>query len=149
MTRSGGTGYRLAPLVLFLVFGCRGPQSRCDDCGTVVVAAVSEPSSLVPPLVVETVGRDISDQIFERLAVLRPGAAPIDPAAYRPGLADKWERVDSLTWRFRLRPGARWHDGKPVTADDVVFSFDAFSDSLFDAPARSYLAGRLRATAED
>jgi hypothetical protein len=87
MTRSGGTGYRLAPLVLFLVLGCRGPQSRCDDCGTVVVAAVSEPSSLVPPLVVETVGRDISDQNFERLAVLRPGAAPIDPAANPPGLA--------------------------------------------------------------
>lgn len=148
MTRSGGTGYRLAAFMLLLLPGCGGPP-RCDDCGTVVVAAVSEPASLVPPLIGETVGRDISDQIFERLAVLTPGAAPIDPAAYRPGLADKWERVDSLTWRFRLRPGARWHDGRPVTADDVVFSFDAFSDSIFDAPARSNLAGRLRATAED
>jgi microcin C transport system substrate-binding protein len=27
---------------------------------------------------------------------------------------------------YRLRPAARWHDGKPVTADDVVFSFDVF-----------------------
>jgi peptide/nickel transport system substrate-binding protein len=147
MTRSGGTGY--ASLVLFLLLGCGERQSPCDDCGTVVVAATGEPASLIPPLVVETVGRDISDQIFERLAVLAPGAAPIDPAAYRPGLADKWERVDSLTWRFHLRPGARWHDGRPVTADDVVFSFDAFSDSIFDAPARSYLAGRLRVTPED
>jgi peptide/nickel transport system substrate-binding protein len=149
MTRSGGTGYWLASFALFPLLGCRAHPSQCDDCGTVVVAAVSEPASLVPPLVVETVGRDISDQIFERLAVLSPGAAPIDPAGYRPGLADKWERVDSLTWRFRLRPGARWHDGKPVTADDVVFSFDVFSDSIFDAPARSYLAGRLRVIPED
>jgi peptide/nickel transport system substrate-binding protein len=149
MTRFGRTGYALASSVLFLLLGCGGHQSRCDDCGTLVVAATGEPASLVPPLIVETVGRDISDQIFERLAVLSPGAAPIDPAAYRPGLADKWERVDSLTWRFRLRQGARWHDGKPVTADDVVFSFDAFSDSIFDAPARSNLAGKLRATAED
>ena len=147
MTRSGGTGY--ASLVLFLLLGCGERQSPCDDCGTVVVAATGEPASLIPPLVVETVGRDISDQIFERLAVLAPGAATIDPATYRPGLADKWERLDSLTWRFRLRPGARWHDGRPVTADDVVFSFDAFSDSIFDAPARSYLAGRLRVTPED
>jgi hypothetical protein len=92
MTRSGGTGY--ASLVLFLLLGCGERQSPCDDCGTVVVAATGEPASLIPPLVVETVGRDISDQIFERLAVLAPGAAPIDPAAYRPGLADKWERVD-------------------------------------------------------
>jgi peptide/nickel transport system substrate-binding protein len=149
MTRSGGSGYSLAWLMLSLLLGCGEGQSSCAHCGTVVVAAIGEPASLVPPLVVETVGRDISDQIFERLAVLAPGAAPIDPAGYRPGLADKWERIDSLTWRFRLRPGARWHDGRPVTADDVVFSFDAFSDSTIDAMARPYLAGRLRVTPED
>jgi peptide/nickel transport system substrate-binding protein len=129
--------------------GCAERRSACRDCGTVVVAAVQEPSSLVPPLVSETVGRDISDQVFERLANLAPGAAPIDLAAYRPGLAERWERIDSLTWRFHLRPGARWHDGRPVTAEDVVFSFDAFSDSTLDAAARSYLAGRVRASAED
>ena len=39
-----------------------------------------EPASLVPPLVYETVGRDISDQIFERLAYLEAGASPIDVA---------------------------------------------------------------------
>ena len=71
------------------------------------------------------------------------------PAAYRPGLAERWERIDSLNWRFHLRPGARWHDGQPVTAEDVVFSFEAFADSALDAAARSYLAGRLRAAAED
>jgi peptide/nickel transport system substrate-binding protein len=114
-----------------------------------VIAAIGEPASLVPPLVVETVGRDISDQIFERLAVLEPGASPIDPGAYRPALAERWDRVDSLTWRFRLRQGARWHDGRPVTANDVAFSFDAFSDSLLDPIARPYLAGRLRVTPED
>ncbi len=114
-----------------------------------VVAAVSEPSSLVPPLVGETVGRDISDQVFERLAYLQPGASPIDVRSYRPGLAEKWERIDSLNWRFRLRPGARWQDGRPVTAGDVVFSFEAFSDSTLDAVARGDLAGRVRATAED
>ena len=49
--------------------GLSGPPAGCDDCGTVVVAATGEPSSLVPPLVFETVGRDIGDQVFERLAV--------------------------------------------------------------------------------
>lgn len=134
---------------LMILLGCRDRQAACSDCGTVVVAATSEPSSLVPPLIDQTVGRDIGDQIFERLAYLQPGASPIDPSSYREGLAQRWERIDSLTWRFRLRPGARWHDGRPVTADDVVFSFDAFSDSTLDAPARSNLAGKVRATAED
>ena len=133
---------------LLLSLGCTEAGGSCSNCGTVVIAAVSEPSSLLPPLVYETVGRDISDQVFERLAYLAPGSSPIDPKAYRPGLAQRWERLDSLTWRFHLRPDARWHDGRPVTAADVVFSFQAFSDSTIDAVARSYLVG-LRATAED
>jgi peptide/nickel transport system substrate-binding protein len=149
MTRSvrGGLGFITSSLLLLA--GCGDRRAGCDDCGTVVVSAISEPATLVPPLVGETVGRDISDQVYERLAYLAAGAAPIDTAAYRPGLARSWERLDPLTWRFHLRPGARWQDGRPVTADDVVFSFDAFSDSTLDAGARSYLAGRTRVTAED
>lgn len=149
MRISTGIAVGFAAGVLLLLPGCRERPAACPSCGTVVVAATGEPSSLVPPLVYETVGRDISDQVFERLAYLKPRASPIDPASYRPGLARRWERVDSLTWRFHLRPNARWQDGRPVTADDVVFSFDAFSDSTLDAGARGYLAGRIRAAAED
>ena len=138
-----------AAILLFLLSGCGDRRAGCHDCGTVVVAAISEPVTLVPPLIGETVGRDISDQVYERLAYLEPGGTPIDTSAYRPGLAQRWERIDPLTWRFHLRPGARWQDGRPVTAGDVVFSFDAFSDSILDAGARPYLAGRVRATAED
>jgi peptide/nickel transport system substrate-binding protein len=134
---------------LMILLGCADRQAVCSDCGTVVVAATSEPSSLVPPLVDQTVGRDIGDQIYERLAYLEPGASPIGPSSYRRGLAERWERIDSLTWRFHVRPGARWQDGRPVTAGDVVFSFDAYTDSTLDAPARSHLAGRVRATADD
>ena len=136
-------------LILTLILACGEPRGACDDCGTVVVAATGEPSSLVPPLVFETVGRDIGDQVFERLADLGAGSSPLEEAAYRPALAQRWERIDSVSWRFHLRPGARWHDGQPVTAEDVVFSFEAFADSAIDAPARSYLAGRVRARAED
>ena len=140
---------RAASAVLVLLLGCDPHRTDCSECGTVVVAATGEPSSLVPPLVFETVGRDISDQVFQRLADLASGSSPLEPSAYRPGLAQRWEQIDSLNWRFHLRPDARWHDGQPVTAEDVVFSFDAFADSSLDAPARSYLAGRLRAAAED
>jgi peptide/nickel transport system substrate-binding protein len=138
-----------AGLGLCLMLGCGERSTGCAECGTVVVAAIAEPATLVPPLVLETVGRDISDQLFERLAYLEPGASPIDIDAYRPGLANRWERVDSLTYRFHLRPNARWHDGKRVTAEDVVFSFDAFADSTLDAGARSYLAGQVQVTADD
>ena len=129
--------------------GCGQAAQDCARCGTVVVAATGDPTQLLPPLVAETVGRDIGDQVYERLADLAPGAAPIDSTAYRPALADRWERLDSLSWRFHLRPGAHWQDGRPVTAGDVRFSFEAFGDSVLDAPARPYLAHRLAVVPED
>ena len=39
-------------------------------------------------------------------------------------LAERWEAKDPNTWHFHLRPDARWHDGSPVTAADVVHSFN-------------------------
>lgn len=41
-----------------------------------------------------------------------------------PWLATSWETVDSKTLRFKLRQGHKFHDGRPVTADDVKFSYD-------------------------
>jgi peptide/nickel transport system substrate-binding protein len=143
---------KVAPLALALLVlaaGCGRDRESCPTCGTVVIAAIGEPAAVLPPLVEESVGRDVGDQIFERLAVLEPGAASIDTTAYRPALAASWERRDSLTWRFRLRPGARWHDGRPVTAEDVRFSFEVFSDSALQTVAQPYLAGRVRVVVED
>ncbi len=135
-------------LVLF-VTACGRDRADCPTCRTVVIAAISEPPTILPPLVTESVGRDIGDQIFERLAVLEPGRAPIDPAAYRPALAASWERMDSVTWRFHLRSGARWQDGRPVTSEDVRFSFQAFSDTAINAVPQPYLAGRVEVVPED
>ena len=41
-----------------------------------------------------------------------------------PGLAERWEIVDPLKWRFHLRKGVKFHNGEDFTADDVVFSLD-------------------------
>jgi peptide/nickel transport system substrate-binding protein len=39
-----------------------------------------------------------------------------------PGLAVSWSQPDSRTWRFKLRPNVKFHEGQLLTADDVVFS---------------------------
>ena len=124
-----------------ILAACRRADTTCHECGTVRIAAVREPASILPPLVFESVGRDISDRVYERLATFKSGGATIDPTAFRPALADSWERVDSLTWRFHLRPGALWHDSVSVTASDVVFSFAAYTDSTLETAAASALTG--------
>jgi len=129
-----------------LLASCRS-NGGCEQCGTVVIAATGEPRTLLPPVVSETVGRDVSDLVFEKLANLAPGGSPVDTSAFRPALASNWRRVDPTTWRFSIRPNAAWHDGRPVTAEDVVFSFDAWVDTTLGSPA-SELVDRVTVTAD-
>lgn len=53
-------------------------------------------------------------------------------------LADYWEvGADGITYTFHLNQNAKWHDGQPVTADDVVFSFDATLAENSQSPRKS------------
>src|SRR6185503_16910203 len=42
----------------------------------------------------------------------------------KPQMAESWSKsADGLTWSFKIRPGQKFHDGTPVTAEDVVASW--------------------------
>lgn len=58
----------------------------------------------------------IAMQIFDRLTERTALGQLV------PGLAEKWTSVSDTQWRFTLRAGVKWHDGKPLTSDDVVFT---------------------------
>ena len=66
----------------------------------------------------EGINNLINDEIYERL-VVRDRKLEIVP-----GLATSWEMVSPTRWRFHLRRGVVFHDGTPLTADDVVFSIE-------------------------
>lgn len=72
----------------------------------------------------------VSLHLYDRLvtyaAVARPdGTRQYDPAQLRPELAERWEiSPDSKTITFHLRPNAKFHDGAPVTAEDVRWSIE-------------------------
>jgi microcin C transport system substrate-binding protein len=52
-----------------------------------------------------------------------------EPSSEYGLLAEALSYPDDFSWvRYRLRPQARWHDGSPITADDVLFSFHAFKN---------------------
>jgi len=56
-----------------------------------------------------------------------------------PALAERWEQPDAATIIFHLRPGVTFHDGSPLTVDDVVFSLNRIRDEVTGATLRSYL----------
>ena len=66
---------------------------------------------------------EIADHLFLRLAGIGPGLITTGDRGFVPLLARRWSRRDSLTLVFELDPRARWHDGAPVTASDVVFTY--------------------------
>lgn len=64
-------------------------------------------------------GRLITTFIFDTLLYPDVTGAP------KPWLAQSWEQsADGKTWTFHLHPNVTWHDGQPLTAEDVAFSFD-------------------------
>jgi peptide/nickel transport system substrate-binding protein len=54
-----------------------------------------------------------------------------------PGLAESWEIVDPLRWRFHLRKGIKFHGGEDFTAEDVVFSTERMHSPGSQIPTRA------------
>ena len=53
----------------------------------------------------------------------------------KPMLAESWETTDGgKTYTFKLRPNVKWHDGKPFTAKDVVFSLNLYANPKVASP---------------
>lgn len=116
--------------------GCRG-----EYCGTVVFVSASGPDVLLPPSSNSAVSRDIHDQIFLKLADVGMALNTVGDSGFEPQLAQRWEWDNQLTLVFHLNPAARWHDGPPVTAADVAFTYDAYTDpKVATSAALRYIA---------
>ncbi|HEX3159741.1 MAG TPA: peptide ABC transporter substrate-binding protein, partial [Gemmatimonadaceae bacterium] len=120
--------------------GTADADMRAATAG-VVIATAADADALVPPLVATTAGKQVVDLLFDHLAA--PATAPVETvgdAGFRPELARRWTwAADSLSIAFELDPEARWHDGHPVTAPDVRFSFHLFTDpAVASTHARSF-----------
>ncbi len=62
-----------------------------------------------------------------------------------PALATHWQiSPDKLTYRFRIDPNARWSDGQPVVADDVVATWKFVMDKGLQDPANDARVRQVR-----
>lgn len=95
--------------------------------GTFYVVMGAEPEKLNPLTSTDNYASQVHGFVIDGL--MRTNLETYDQ---EPGLAESYESDPKGMWYiFHLRKNAKWHDGKPVTAEDVKFSFDAiFDDKL-------------------
>jgi oligopeptide transport system substrate-binding protein len=82
----------------------------------------SEPETLDPALAESVGANNLTRDLFEALT------ANDGPGKIVPGVAESWKQTNPTTWVFKLRANAKWSNGDPVTADDVVFGVRRFVD---------------------
>src|SRR5213076_555123 len=101
-----------------------------DFGGTVIIVEPgAEPTPLFPPFSDDGISLMIVDQLYDRLATISDNLNTVGDAGFTPRLATSWDWArDSLSIAFHIDPRARWHDGKPVRANDVRFSYRLFAD---------------------
>ena len=88
--------------------------------GSLTYTTIGDPLTFNPALANDSSSHGVLDYLFEGLT-----ESSWLTGAVEPGLAHSWEHsADGLTWTFHLRTDVQWHDGRPFTADDVVFTFN-------------------------
>jgi peptide/nickel transport system substrate-binding protein len=112
---------------LALTFSLLSCSSKPDP-NTLVMLIESSPTNLDPRVGVDAPSERMDSLIFDYLVVRGPDLNAT------PGLAERWEVPDALTYIFHLRRSVRFHDGRPLTSRDVKWTFD------------SLLGGKIRST---
>lgn len=118
----------VAAAALAALAGSLGAQSSTGARSSIVIVTGQQPTTPIPTLMegaANSVGNmELADQLFLRLARLGPALVTAGDRGFVPLLARSWTRRDSVTLAFDLDPRARWQDGAPVTARDVVFTLE-------------------------
>jgi peptide/nickel transport system substrate-binding protein len=96
--------------------------------------------TLDPAMNLANAGFAFSNNMFDTL-IRRDYASNADGtgARYVPGLAESWKRVDDLTLDLTLRPNVVFHNDQPLSASDVVFTFERILD-----PNSKYVSARFQ-----
>lgn len=112
--------------------------------GTLVVLADREPDQLNPLTFSSNAAYHPVHLMFRAL-----GVRDSTLSGMAPDLATSWEMENDSTLIIALRENVRWHDGTPVTADDVVFTIERQADPRTASPRQADVAAVRSARARD
>jgi peptide/nickel transport system substrate-binding protein len=119
-------------LVLMAVLsavGCNSPKGSAEP-GTLDFLIEASPTNLDPRIGADAFSQHIDGLIFSSL-VSHDAQMKVTP-----DLALSWETPDPLTYIFHLRRGVKFHDGRPLTSEDVKFTFDSILSGTVKTPKR-------------
>lgn len=100
--------------------------------GTITIAVVTDALTMDPSKDISAASRAVGRNIFDTLTdIKRDGTVG-------PALAESWASSDAVTWTFKIRDGVKFHNGDPLTVDDVVWTFETIAKDT-KSPAATYL----------
>ncbi|MDH5528085.1 MAG: ABC transporter substrate-binding protein [Nitrospirota bacterium] len=110
------------PLIAFplaiLLAACNGGQAAHPPGTEIVAALEAAPTNLDPRLATDAYSERVGQLLFGKLVTVGPNMEPVGD------LALSWETPLPTVYRFHLRSDARFHDGTPLTARDVAYTFN-------------------------
>jgi len=130
-TRAVGRSLAPRPITLFFLAACLLPLLSCSqapDPNTLVMIIESSPTNLDPRVGTDGQSERIDELIFDALLTRD------EHFNVQPGLAERWEMPDPLTYVFHLHHGVTFHNGAVLTSRDVKWTFDSLT------------AGKIRST---
>lgn len=116
VTIQGSSAAKRALRVAGVALAMAAAAALPSQAQTLRWAAAGDPLTLDPYAQNETLTNVVNAQVYEFL-VARDKQLNLVPL-----LATDWKQTGPLKWVFKLRPGVKFHDGRPFTAEDVVFS---------------------------
>lgn len=112
--------------------------------GELVLPLLGEPDSFNPLLSATSFGSAINGHVYATLFEFNERWEPT------PYIAETWQvSSDGLTWTIKLRKGIRFHDGSPLTAEDVAFTLNSVKDPAYTGPRAGNLKPVKAVTATD
>lgn len=99
---------------------------------TLRIALSASPTTVDPHLQSNAPNNALATHIFDAVVTNDPASKSV------PGLATSWKTIDDTHWEFQLREGVKFSDGTPLTAEDIIVSFNRATTIESTSSFRTY-----------
>ena len=117
-----------------LLSGCGGKDTKTKAASDTLYIGMSNPPEFFNPLVNPGVAGKFAIRFMYDSLLGMP-----EPNHFTPALADSFESKDNQNFVIKLNPKAKWTDGQPLTADDVVFTLNLIANPKVETSKGSFI----------